>query len=310
MTSHDLGMKLRVVNEWDVLDTVIVGTAASMGGTPTVDESYDPKSKEHILAGTFPREADCQRELDGLALLLKSHDVQVLRPNTLADVNQLFARDVGAVVADRLVATRMIEDRAAEWEGIAPHLSGVSESHILRPPAGVRIEGGDVMPMNGELWVGYSAPEDFATYTTSRTNEAALDWLSDQFPDWNVRGFQLSKSDEDPRANALHLDCCLSVLSRGHALVHLEGLKLKEDRSFLKTHFEGQMHLVDAQAMYDMQCNLISFTPQDVVSCPSFEGVNRQLDLWGYNVHTTPMKETGKMEGLLRCVTMPLHRKA
>ena len=310
MTSHDLGMKLRVVNEWDVLDTVIVGTAASMGGTPTVDESYDPKSKEHILAGTFPREADCQRELDGLASLLKAHDVQVLRPNTLADVNQLFARDVGAVVADRLVATRMIEDRAAEWEGIAPLLSGVSESHILRPPAGVRIEGGDVMPMNGELWVGYSAPEDFATYTTSRTNEAALDWLSDQFPDWNVRGFQLSKSDEDPRANALHLDCCLSVLSGGHALVHLDGLKLEEDRTFMKMHFEGQMHLVDAQAMYDMQCNLISFTPQDVVSCPSFEGVNRQLELWGYNVHTTPMKETGKMEGLLRCVTMPLHRKA
>jgi len=303
-------MKLRVVNEWDVLDTVIVGTAASMGGTPTVDESYDPKSKEHILAGTFPSEADCQRELDGLTSLLKARDVQVLRPNTLADVNQLFARDVGVVVADRLLATRMIEDRAAEWEGIAPLLSGVSESHILRPPAGVRIEGGDVMPMNGELWVGYSAPEDFATYTTSRTNEAALDWLSDQFPDWNVRGFQLSKSDEDPRANALHLDCCLSVLSGGHALVHLDGLKLEEDRTFLKMHFEGQMHLVDAQAMYDMQCNLISFTPQDVVSCPSFEGVNRQLELWGYNVHTTPMKETGKMEGLLRCVTMPLHRKA
>ena len=127
-------MKLRVVNEWDVLDTVIVGTAASMGGTPTVAESYDPKSKEHIRAGTFPTEADCQRELNGLASLLESHGVRVLRPNTLQDVNQLFARDVGAVVEDRLVATRMIEDRAAEWEGIAPLLSGVSESHILRPP--------------------------------------------------------------------------------------------------------------------------------------------------------------------------------
>ena len=174
----------------------------------------------------------------------------------------------------------------------------------------MRIEGGDVMPMNGELWVGYSASEDFGTYTTSRTNEAALDWLSDQFPDWNVRGFQLTKSDEDPRTNALHLDCCLSVLSGGHALVHLDGLKLAEDRTFIETRFEGQMHCVDAQAMYDMQCNLISITPLDVVSCPSFERVNQQLETWGYNVHTTPMKETAKMEGLLRCVTMPLHRKA
>lgn len=303
-------MKLHVVNEWDALGTVVVGTASSMGGTPTIAESYDPKSKEHILAGTFPTEADCQRELDDLASLLELHDVKVLRPKTLADVNQLFARDVGAVVDDRLVATRMIEDRVDEWEGIAPLLSGISPAQILHPPAGVRIEGGDVMPMNGELWVGYSAPEDFATYTTSRTNEAALDWLSDQFPDWNVRGFQLAKSDEDPRANALHLDCCLSVLSGGHALVHLDGLKLAKDRTFIETRFEGQMHLADAQAMYDMQCNLISFTPQDVVSCPSFEGVNKQLEAWGYRVHTTPMKETAKMEGLLRCVTMPLCRKA
>lgn len=303
-------MKLHVVNEWDALGTVVVGTASSMGGTPTIAESYDPKSKEHILAGTFPTEADCQRELDDLASLLELHDVKVLRPKTLADVNQLFARDVGAVVDDRLVATRMIEDRVDEWEGIAPLLSGISPSQILHPPAGVRIEGGDVMPMNGELWVGYSVPEDFATYTTSRTNEAALDWLSDQFPDWNVRGFQLAKSDEDPRANALHLDCCLSVLSGGHALVHLDGLKLAKDRTLIETRFEGQMHLADAQAMYDMQCNLISFTPQDVVSCPSFEGVNKQLEAWGYRVHTTPMKETAKMEGLLRCVTMPLCRKA
>lgn len=303
-------MKLRVVNEWDALDTVVVGTALSMGGTPSVADSYDPKSREHILAGTFPSESDCQRELDGLKSLLESHGVKVLRPTTLDDVNQLFARDVGAVVEDRLVATRMIEDRAAEWQGIAPLLSAIPESHVLRPPSGVRIEGGDMMPMNGELWVGYSAPEDFTKYTTARTNEAALDWLSDQFPDWNVRGFQLTKSDEDPRANALHLDCCLSLLSDGHALVHLDGLKLAEDRTFMESRFQGQMHCVDAQAMYDMQCNLISITPRDVVSCPSFEKVNQQLKAWGYNVHTTPMKETAKMEGLLRCVTMPLQRKA
>ena len=49
-------MEFRAVNEWNALHTVVVGTAASMGGTPAVEESYDPKSKEHILAGTFPTE--------------------------------------------------------------------------------------------------------------------------------------------------------------------------------------------------------------------------------------------------------------
>ena len=204
-------MQLRVTNEWSTLHTVIVGTARSMGDTPLLEEAYDPKSKEHIAAGTFPEETDCVRELDDLATLLRSMDVQVLRPHGVPELNQIFARDAGIVVEDRLVITRMIADRTAEWQGIAPLLTDVPASHILTPPEGVRVEGGDVMPRDGELWVGYSAADDFGAFTTSRTNEAALDWLSDQFPDWNVRGFQLQKSDTDPRANALHLDCCLST---------------------------------------------------------------------------------------------------
>ena len=200
--------------------------------------------------------------------------------------------------------------RAAEWQGIAPLLTDVRATHVLTPPDGVRVEGGDVMPMNGEIWVGHSAADDFATYTTARTNEAALDWLSDQYTDWRVRGFELTKSDDDPRANALHLDCCLSVLAGGHAIFHANGLKHEEDRAFIRSRFEGKLLEVNADQMYDMQCNLISITPEDVVSCPTFERVNAQLLDWGYRVHTTPLQETAKMEGLLRCVTLPLFRQA
>ena len=303
-------MKLRAVNEWDALQTVVVGTAASMGSTPTVEESYDPKSKEHILAGTFPTEEDCQSELNGLTTLLSDHGVTVLRPHVLPDVNQIFVRDVGAVVDDRIVVTRMISDRSQEWQGISPLLDTVNPNLLRKPPPGVRVEGGDVMPINGELWVGYSAEEDFHAFTTARTNEAALDWLSDEFPDWNVRGFQLSKSDDDPKANALHLDCCLSVLAGGHAIFHADGLKREEDRKALRDAFQGNLLEVDASEMYHMQCNLISISPEDVVSCPTFARVNDQLIAWGYRVHTTPMQETAKMEGLLRCVTMPLFRQA
>ena len=166
------------------------------------------------------------------------------------------------------------------------------------------------MPMNGEIWVGFSAPDEFNRFTTARTNQAALDWLSDMYPDWNVRGLQLSKSDTDPRANALHLDCCLSVFSGGHAIFHPEGLRLEEDRAWIREEFEDRLLEVDAQEMYDMQCNLISITPKDVVSCPTFERVNAQLQHWGYNVFATPLQETAKMEGLLRCVTLPLQRQA
>ena len=73
-------MQLRATNEWANLKKVVVGTAQSMGGTPALEEAYDPKSKEHIAAGTFPTEADCVRELDALAHLLQGMDVEVVRP--------------------------------------------------------------------------------------------------------------------------------------------------------------------------------------------------------------------------------------
>ena len=62
--------------------------------------------------------------------------------------------------------------------------------------------------------------------------------------------------------------------------------------------------------MYDMQCNLISITPVTWCRVPHLAESTHQLNAWGYRVHTTPMQETAKMEGLLRCVTMPLQRQA
>ena len=164
------------------------------------------------------------------------------------------------------------------------------------------------MPMDGELWVGYSNDDDFDRFVTARTNAQALDWLADQFPDWNVRGFQLSKSDSDPRENALHLDCCFMPLGGGHAVVHVEGLKRPEDCDFLRTRFAGSLLEVDAQAMYDMQCNLFSVNPSTVVSDQMFVEVNRQLTRWGYDVWELDYQEIAKMEGLLRCTTLPLLR--
>ena len=163
--------------------------------------------------------------------------------------------------------------------------------------------------MDGELWVGYSDVDDFDRFVTARTNVQALDWLTDQFPDWNVRGFQLSKSDVDPRENALHLDCCLMPLGKGHALVHAEGLKRAEDRAFVRKLFVGTLLEVDAQAMSDMQCNLFSVDPSTVVSDGQFGAVNAQLREWGYNVWELGFRETAKMGGLLRCTTLPLVRR-
>ena len=298
-----------IVNEWNTLKRVIVGTATSWGPIPTIEEAVDPKSREHIIAGTYPNESDVQNELDAFAKILEENGVSVLRPVIINDLNQVFTRDVGVTLFDKFIRSSMIPERAAEWGGIGHLCSQFTPSNILIPPSDIRIEGGDIMPMSNEIWVGYSEEEDFHVFKTSRTNKAAINWLEEQFPQATIRAFELSKSDIDPRKNALHLDCCLCPLSGGHAIFHPNGLKNPDDVSWIRNKFKGKLFEVSAEEMYNMHCNLFSISPTTIISGTGFSRVNTQLREWGYKVIETPFNETAKLEGLLRCSTLPLLRE-
>ena len=54
-------LELNITNETSRLRAVVLGTAQSNGGTPKVEDCYDPKSIEHVLAGTYPNEVDMIR---------------------------------------------------------------------------------------------------------------------------------------------------------------------------------------------------------------------------------------------------------
>ena len=157
--------------------------------------------------------------------------------------------------------------------------------------------------------MGYSEDEDFNIYKTSRTNRAAIHWLQEQFPQAKIRAFELSKSDKNPYANALHLDCCICPVSDGHAIFHPEGMKNPEEIRWIRKKYQGKLLEVSADDMYNMHCNIFSISPTTIISETGFTAVNTQLRNWGYTVIETPFKETGKLEGLLRCSTLPLLRE-
>ena len=60
-------LKINISNETSRLRAVVLGTAESCGPTPSPEECYDPKSLEHVLAGTYPREEDMIKEMDAVA---------------------------------------------------------------------------------------------------------------------------------------------------------------------------------------------------------------------------------------------------
>ena len=66
----------------------------------------------------------------------------------------------------------------------------------------------------------------------------------------------------------------------------------------------------DKKSMFEMQSNLLSVSPDLVISDPSFTAVNKWLNTKEIQIVTVPYDEISKQGGLFRCSTLPLIRKA
>ena len=156
-------IKLSVVDETSPLEAVILGTAQGVGDVPKLEDAYDPKSKEHIAAGTYPKEKDMVQEMDAFAKVLEKHGVKVYRPEIIPDYNQIFSRDIGFVIDDKFIKPRILKDRDEEIQGIQYVIDQMDPAQVLQMPEGAHAEGGDVMPWKDHLFVGYSG----ARWTTN-----------------------------------------------------------------------------------------------------------------------------------------------
>ncbi len=303
-------IKVNVSNETSRLRAVVLGIANSNGPIPAVDQAYDPKSKEHILNGTYPKEEDLVEEMNGFAQVLEKYDVKVYRPEVLENTNQVYSRDIGFVIEDKFVKPTILEDRRDEVLGIQYIIDQIAPENIIETKGEVRIEGGDVMPWNEYIFVGYSEAEDFEKYKVARTNRAGVDFLQKCFPDKIVKGFELTKSDDNPKDNALHLDCCFQPIGDGQAIIYKAGFKNEEDYDFLVNYF-GRENVIEItrDEMYEMYSNVFSISPSILVSEVGFARLNKILRERGFTVEEVSYAETAKMEGLLRCSTMPLIRE-
>ncbi len=300
-------IQVKILDETAPLEAVILGTAKSSGGVPTLDETYDPKSREHLRNGTYPVEADLIAEMNQVVSVFEKYGVEVFRPEVIADYNQIFSRDIALVVGEKLIVPCVTPLRKKESEGIQYIIDQVGE--VLLPDEDERMEGGDIVPWNGHLFVGYSDAADFEKYEVARTNKKGFDYLVQTFPEWKVKGFELNKSDEEPKENALHLDCCFQPVGRDKAVLYPGGFKNEADVIFLLDFFgKENVFEITKEEMYEMSSNFFSIRPDIVISDGSFARLNDQLRTWGMTVEEVKYREVAKMEGLLRCTTMPLRR--
>lgn len=302
-------LSLNVKNETARLRAVVLGTAQSNGPTPTEEEAYDPKSLEHIKAGTYPIEKDMVAEMEAFNEVFKKYDVKVYRPEIIEDYNQIFTRDIGFVIDDIFVKANILPDRDRELDAIEYVIDQIDPKKVVRPPENVHIEGGDVMLHNDHIFIGTYKGSDYKEYLTARTNMAGVEYIQNLFPHKKVKEFDLKKSRTEPRDNALHLDCCFQPVGLDKAIIHKDGFRDIKDYEYL-VNFYGKENVfdIDREEMYHMNSNIFSIAPDVVVSERNFTRLNNWLRQHGFTVEEIPYAEIAKQEGLLRCSTLPLIR--
>ena len=297
-------MALRIHTEWGRLDRVVVGHGRDMGVRPTVETAYDPTSRSHLAAGTYPGETQVATELDGLAQALTSRGVDVLRPVDVPELEQVFARDVGLVIEDVFFRSRMIEDRQAEWTGIAPLLGDITLDTF---PDEVRVEGGDVLLLDDAIAIGVTQDPDLVGLQTARTNPEAAEFLRGRFPHREVIEVELYKDDHNPLRSALHLDCAYMPLGGGEAIIAPEAFLEQRQLDLLKNRHSSIITISGAEAAL-LQSNLLHLDARTILIDPRFQRVGRALESLGYTLIPCPMESVGRMGGLFRCTTLPLNR--
>lgn len=303
-------MIVHITNETNRLKAVILGTAISNGPTPTLEQAYDPKSAEHIKAGTYPIEADMVAEMDAFEQVFKKYDVKVFRPQVIPNCNQIFTRDIGFVIEDKFIKANILPDREDEYQAIEYIISQIPKEKVIIPPAEIHIEGGDVMPWNDHIFIGTYKADDYKEQITARTNMKGVEFIKSLFPNKIIKEFDLVKSKTEPRDNALHLDCCFQPVGKDKGIIYKGGFRNEEDYQYLVNLF-GKQNLfhIEREEMYEMFSNVFSIAPNVVVSERNFKRLNNWLRENGFVVEEIPYAEISKQEGLLRCSTLPLIRE-
>jgi N-dimethylarginine dimethylaminohydrolase len=302
-------MKLHVNNEYGRLKSVLFGTAQSNGPIPSVENCYDPSSLSHVLSGTYPTEADMQREMQAVMAVFQKYEVEVFRPIIIENCNQIFARDIAFVIDNKFIKSNILPDRSKEYHALETLLKKINPNDIIELPEACHVEGGDVILCNNYIFIGVYSGTDYPNYITARTNLQAAKAIQELFPHKQVKTFELRKSNSNPLENALHLDCCFQPLGNGKALIHDQGFLNQSDFEWLLDFFgKDNVFVVTPKEMSQMNCNVFSISKDVVISEQNFTRLNTWLTAQGFTVEQVPYAEISKQGGLLRCSTLPLIR--
>ncbi|MDO5035567.1 MAG: amidinotransferase [Porphyromonas sp.] len=301
---------LNIYDETSTLRSVVVGIGSDNGPIPRLEDAYDAKSYDTIIKGIYPTDEELDPEVEGLARTLEKEGVEVLRPQEISGINQIFARDVAFVVEDKLIKANIIPDRAAEQQAYDEIYADIDPDKIIVPPEHVHIEGGDVLLMRDKIFLGCYLSPDYPEYNMARTNKYAIGFLKEHFPNKDIVPLELIKHDTDPYQGVLHLDCAFQPVGEDKAILFPGAFRHTEDWEYIfDLYGANNTCVITRQEMYEMNTNVFSISPTCVIIDETFTRLRDWLERRGISCIGIPYRQVSKLGGLLRCTTQPLYRE-
>lgn len=221
-----------------------------------------------------------QEHRDYIAMLRNlGIDVTVLDP--LEDFpDSCFVEDPAVVADEFAVITNPTRDtRTAERDKIRPAIQRFyQDNQIFEITAPGKLEGGDVMPVDGTFYVGLSA----------RTNQAGID----QFTKIAAKfGHQVIAV---PVNQVLHLKTGTTYMGNHKLLVSGE---------YIDSPYFKDFDQIAVPTGEDYAVNCIN-TGNGVIMPAGFPGVQRLLEDNGFTTHPVNMSEFSKIDGGLTCLSL------
>lgn len=214
--------------------------------------------------------------------------VELLKPDPKLPY-QHATRDVGVLVGNRMVLSNLKHwTRQGEAHETKQVLEEQHRLKVLRPTG--FLEGGDVIVDNGRLWVGIGA----------RTDIRGAEFLYHTFK----KDFEVILLRFDPKYT--HLDTVFGVLSCGHALLYEPAFDPPSLRH-IQNAYPSIIRLTDEEQR-NAGANVLSLSPEKVISIAENTSVNQQLTYAGFQVIMLSYSEVIKSGGSVRCDTLPIER--
>lgn len=321
-------------NEWDSLETVIVGDATN-AKIPPLDKSLrtvnyaNVRNTDDILVGSYPNQVieEANEDLETFCDFLRSENVDVRRP--MDDSNPEYynycPRDGVLIYDDIILSTpQPLRARLGEETYIDYHFKNLPAKYIKTSPELTDklyneecVGNPDTLALN-EIEPCFDAANilrsnnDLFYLVSNSGNKKGAEYLQELVGSgkkvWTIEGVY----------SYMHLDSTIALLREGLMLLNPERIKSKDqlpkplqswDAIWCPEPLDIGHHIGYNNASRWISMNLFSINPYLVALEERQHTLRRELEKYKIDCAMLPMRQARTLSGCFHCVTLDLERK-